>query len=96
MIVYNACERVVRARLGSTNVPLGVLDSAQLNPITVRVEVEAGDRVVAYSEGLLEASGPDGEQFGEARLDEVLGCSAAPEMLFARLNADLHTHRASC
>jgi len=38
----------------------------------LEVELEPGDLLLAYSDGVVEAQSPDGELFGELRLAEVL------------------------
>ncbi|NLH98310.1 MAG: SpoIIE family protein phosphatase [Chthonomonadales bacterium] len=48
------------------NLPLGVLDREFFAP--VRVPFEPGDLFVFYSDGVLEAEGPNEEAFGEERL----------------------------
>ena len=43
------------------------------------VSLEPGDRIVIFSDGVTEASDPDGEMFGEERLIEAVeGCSSLP------------------
>ena len=42
----------------------------------LRVRLEAGDSAIFYTDGLLEARGPDGSLFGEERLRSVVGSCA--------------------
>jgi PAS domain S-box-containing protein len=53
---------------------LGVFPDPELGDRTVRLE--AGDAVVFYTDGIIEARGPDGSFFGEERLLNVLGSCA--------------------
>ncbi len=54
--------------------PLGALAEAQWDE--VRVQLEPGDLVLVYSDGLSDAQGGDGQPLGDGRLREVF--SAAP------------------
>lgn len=59
-----------------TDLPLGINDSMAYTQ--AELELDAGDRVFIYTDGLTEASSPDGELFGEQRLRAVLdvhGCA---------------------
>jgi hypothetical protein len=46
------------------------------------VEVEAGDRIVAFSDGFIEAHNPEGEMFGLERLVATLASEADPDSMF--------------
>jgi len=51
----------------------GVLGVFELQTFTLGLqELAPGDRVVFFTDGVTEASGPDDEEFGEARLLELL------------------------
>lgn len=55
--------------LPSTGVPIGLLPTA---PYAAReVRMEAGDVLVAYTDGIVEATDPGGEEYGEGRLLEA-------------------------
>jgi PAS domain S-box-containing protein len=53
---------------------LGVFEDPELEH--QRVRLEAGDSAIFYTDGLLEARGPDGSLFGEERLRSVVGSCA--------------------
>jgi sigma-B regulation protein RsbU (phosphoserine phosphatase) len=58
------------------DMPLGVEES--FRPEDVAVQLEVGDKLFLYSDGLTEARDVGGEPFGVARLRELLKSSAAP------------------
>ena len=55
--------------LGSTGVPLGLLPQAPYR--AGEVELGPGDLLVLYTDGLVEACGPDDEEYGLERLKEA-------------------------
>jgi hypothetical protein len=50
--------------------PLGLVPSASYDKVTIQLEV--GDRLTLYTDGLLEARSPDGEIFSFDRLQELI------------------------
>jgi serine phosphatase RsbU (regulator of sigma subunit) len=65
--------------LRSKNLPLGI--TGTLDPIFETLDVEAGTRVIAVSDGVVECSDPSGKMFGADRLRETI-CSAPPGHAF--------------
>jgi len=60
------------------HIPLGIVSSDQLGSEIEAVELEAGDKIVMYTDGLIEATSPGGEMFSQERLENLLrenGCS---------------------
>ena len=70
----------IRARVSSKHLPLGVLGHELFDPTMETVCLQPGDRIYAYSDGVVEATNPAGEMFGQARF----------EALFASLPAAGH------
>ncbi len=62
--------------LDSTGLPLGVLADSEFGPPS-RIELESGDMLAVFSDGFVEWSRADGEQFGESRVGEFLLANAA-------------------
>jgi hypothetical protein len=78
--------------------PVGLPLGTGLSPAFTRrrIKVEAGDRVLLLTDGVLEATSPDGVEFGQDRLEQVLrahagGCGELVDELLAALRA--HTGR---
>ena len=60
--------------IGAPGTLLGVLDEIAL--VEARITLGAGDRVVAYTDGVTEARSPSGEFYGERRLRERLAAAS--------------------
>jgi Stage II sporulation protein E (SpoIIE) len=67
-------REIVRLDAGGGPV-LGLLPAARYEQ--ARCEVRPGDVLVLYSDGLIEATNPDGEEYGESRLREFLATARA-------------------
>ncbi len=63
--------------LAATGVPLGLFEDAEF--ACNEVDFRPGDRLIGYTDGVVEAENGSGEQFGEQRLEEaVRGASLIP------------------
>ena len=58
--------------ISSSTLPLGVVADAGASLSAQRVRLAPGDRIYLFSDGVLEAENTAGEQFGEARLCDIL------------------------
>ncbi|MET1079932.1 MAG: fused response regulator/phosphatase [Pseudomonas sp.] len=67
--------QVVR-RFKSLNLPLGIVADGEFESECETVAIESGQRLLLYSDGLIEAENAQGEPFGTARLERCL--SSAP------------------
>lgn len=76
-------------RLGIGGLPLGIQDDAAYESGTVTLQ--AGDWLVAFTDGLVEALNSRNEEYGEPRLLYVLqsGASAAPQEMLQRIMQEL-------
>ena len=67
-------------------------------PVVTETQLEPGDRVIFYSDGVVEARSPAGEEFGLARLGDLLGRAAAaqevPAETMRRLTHSVLAHEA--
>lgn len=68
-------------------------------PVVAETQLEPGDRVVFYTDGVIEARSPAGEEFGLARLGDLLGRAAAaqevPAETMRRLTHSVLAHEAA-
>jgi PAS domain S-box-containing protein len=62
---------------------LGVVDEPSWRGVTV--EIEPGDQLVLYTDGVIEARGDDGERFGAERLQRGLDGCQSPDLAVARV-----------
>lgn len=67
-------------KLGSKNLPLGILGSGSFKTGTEIFEMANGDRFFLWSDGIHEALNPEGEMFGAERLEAVFVDSTAEEL----------------
>jgi serine phosphatase RsbU (regulator of sigma subunit) len=77
------------ARLAATGIPLGLLPSAEYS--AEELSLEPGDLLAVYTDGITEAAGPDGEEYGLERLEGLLRRHAAEplESVAATLEQDM-------
>lgn len=73
--------------LGDGGLPVGLVGVAEYEP--VRFQVGPGDRLMLYSDGLVEAHNPAGEIFSEERLLDLVRAhaDASTETLLERIDA---------
>jgi sigma-B regulation protein RsbU (phosphoserine phosphatase) len=84
-------RQAVGALDGAQQVPLGVLDDPQF--VSRTEQLEPGDQIVFYTDGITEAASPDGELFGTDRLDRALAaCGAEPAEIVERVLKQVETH----
>jgi PAS domain-containing protein len=62
--------------VGGSGLLLGVAERASW--IEQEIVLQAGDRLVLYTDGVTDTAGVDGEHFGDDRLRELLGAAASP------------------
>ncbi len=73
-------------RLKSRHVPLGIKANIEFSDAVETHEVEPGDRLYMWSDGIHEAANERDEMFGEQRLHEVFINNQNPEKLFHEVN----------
>ncbi|MFI5198265.1 MAG: PP2C family protein-serine/threonine phosphatase [Thermoanaerobaculia bacterium] len=88
VLKLNAEGRIV-VRLGAGSYPLGIKKNATYTPVLTTLA--PGEVLVFHSDGLPEARGPSGEEFGDARIEHVVfrKAGARPYEIVSALVADL-------
>ncbi len=79
LLIQKGCHMRV---LGSGGSPVGILPQAEYD--SIQVQLDPGDRLVLYSDGVTECANPTGDLFGEQRLRRYLtqaGAKPLGEML---------------
>ncbi|NOX09544.1 MAG: SpoIIE family protein phosphatase [Gammaproteobacteria bacterium] len=74
--IYNQNKGGIRYRIPSSHLPLSVLPSDSMNSHMTMIDIEQGDRLYLYSDGVIEANNTAGEMFGSARLLACMNDSA--------------------
>lgn len=77
--------------LKSDQVALGILSNAEFDDSCRELRFERGERLVAYSDGLIEATDHAGEPFGMDRLLAAVHAASGKESL-DQVMRDLHAH----
>ena len=81
----------LRARIPSHSIPLGVMDNLQAQP--VRLEISEDERIYVYSDGVIEASNPDGKMFGPEGLEKLFTAESEPDQMFDRIHESVNAWR---
>lgn len=59
-------------RISSLHMPLGILEDAVFNTDSLKFELKPSDKIIIYTDGILEASNDRGELFGRERFEAAL------------------------
>jgi sigma-B regulation protein RsbU (phosphoserine phosphatase) len=90
--VRRCSNQAISSLDGAQQLPLGVLDDPPF--VSHAEQLEPGDQIVFYTDGITEAASPTGELFGAQRLDNALAaCGTDPAGIVARVikHLDIHT-----
>ena len=71
---------IVQKRFPSGLPPLGILAGLDMAKAAIAISLEKGDRLFAFSDGIIEAKGTNGDMFEMARLEAFLEKSVAEEL----------------
>jgi CheY-like chemotaxis protein/anti-sigma regulatory factor (Ser/Thr protein kinase) len=80
----------IRLQWASQHPPLGVLHEKEFTPNLEEYDIQPGDRMMLYTDGVIETRSPAGELFGESRVHEAVAqgrVSRTFEELVAALTA---------
>lgn len=74
----------------STHLPLGVLSSHAFDAGTQKYKLDKGDRFYMWSDGIIEARSPEGELYGEPRLQSIFEKNQNSDQLFDEIVQDVN------
>lgn len=77
---------------GKRSIPLGIDGSEEY--ADTQTQLEPGDTLILYTDGITEARNPQGEMFGEERLDQSATCKGSAEQTLKSLLEGLDEFRA--
>jgi serine phosphatase RsbU (regulator of sigma subunit) len=84
-------RRQRKASYQSYRLPLGIVDFDDEMAAVQTIAVSPGDRLVIFSDGLIEACNPAGEEFGLKRIERVL-TTATPNDLIRNIKVSVMRH----
>ncbi len=81
--------------LRSTHLPLGVVDNDRFDTESQIVQLTKGDKILLWSDGIIEATNDEDEMFGEDRVREVILATQDPDHIFDNIEkaVEIHTGR---
>src|SRR5258707_2206675 len=82
----------IRTLDGHRNLPLGIEDSEEY--LDNHHRLARGDTLILYTDGITEARNPQGEMFGEDRMDEAAVCRGSAESIVESILTELDRFRA--
>lgn len=91
VLVYRKDENRIE-NIKSTHLPLGVVDNDRFKTNTVIEQLSKGDRIMLWSDGIIEASDKNGEMFGEERVREVILGTEDPDRIFESIERAVEHH----
>lgn len=87
VLITNRDNEIVN-RVPSTHLPLGVVDHKVLSHAPERINLEHGNRIIAFSDGVIETMSPSGEFFGQDRFEDLLTKSGKRDEYFVNYFAE--------
>lgn len=77
------------------HIPLGIIDFDEDMAKLKAIEIAPGDQLILFSDGLIEAANPAGEEFGIDRIETALQGRAMAEVRIGALQTALRSHTGS-
>ncbi|MGC1510772.1 fused response regulator/phosphatase [Ketobacter sp. MCCC 1A13808] len=78
--------------ISSRHLPLGVVDNDRFKTDSTLIQLTKGDRIMLWSDGIIEASNMEGEMFGEERVMEVILSTDDPDKIFSNIEKAVEHH----
>jgi CheY-like chemotaxis protein len=95
-VIVSGRDGKIRRRLQSKHVALGIVSNSCLKAVPENIPIEIGDRVYLFSDGIIEASSPDEEMYGQGRLEAFIGENAERDDFFEALSSQVLQFTQSC
>ena len=95
ILIYGAEQKALKGRFTSTSFPLGVMATDQLDCHVETMEVQPGDRIFLYTDGVPEARNNDNAMFSQERLEQCFNDRYEPSALYERILWELDQFRGS-
>lgn len=93
VLIYSAEERRLKHIVTSTNFPLGVVSNDRLKTDVQVFDLNQGDRVYLYSDGITETRNTDREEFGEERLLRCFTRDKSADQMFSHILETVNVFR---
>jgi len=93
ILITNITGTEIKHRIPSTGLPLGIVPDADYNHTVSNIAADLGDRALLVSDGVTEARSPDGEYFGQERLENRLAQGSDKESIVESIT---HTLESFC
>jgi serine phosphatase RsbU (regulator of sigma subunit) len=72
MLILDESGNIIKERIEANSVPLGIIASSELKIPIRNIETMPGDRLLLATDGIVEARSPEGELFGQQRLEALI------------------------
>ncbi len=66
----------IKQTIQSQNMPLGVLEEDEFDSDVELIKLDPGDKILLYTDGIIESCNAAGDMFGAERLEAILGSSS--------------------
>lgn len=88
LLLVDGQNKQIKQRFKSNSLPLGII--AEIYPMEIAefVPIRRGDKILMFSDGLIEARNGKAEEYGDQRLERAIG-NADCEGIFAQILSDL-------
>ncbi|HEC18895.1 MAG TPA: response regulator [Gammaproteobacteria bacterium] len=94
VIIYGEAEQEIIRVLPSRHLPLGIANEESFNRRVEILEMRQNDRIYMYSDGLTEATNPDGVMFGNQRLEGLFIRNRDSSELFNEIRREIIRYQA--
>ena len=72
ILVTNETGATIKSRVISAGLPLGIVPEIDYLDTVENIALDPGDRLLLVSDGVTEARSPEGEHFGQSRLEQTI------------------------